>query len=714
MVLALFAAAAVAVPVITEPIRTDGRLDEPVWETAARIDGFLARRPVEGAAPSQQTTALVLRDDRRLYIGFRSQDLEPGKIRASFSDRDATFSDDLVGVAIDPWAEGRRGFLFLVSPFGVQTDCVVVEGGFDDDCTWDAVFDSAGRLTENGYEVELSIPFASIRYDPARDEWGFAVMRMIARAGEQVTWPPYQAALGHPLKQFGRISGMRGIPVRGTSEWIPELTTRSGPSVEKGSGLAGAGTSPDRSELDLGLTGRVSKGGAALDFTLNPDFSQIESDPARIAANQRFALYFDERRPFFLEGRELLRTPWDAVYTRTIVDPLYGVKVSGKTGPTAFTILHALDESPADSIVDDRWNEDAYRKQPAIATIARAATELSPALQVGVLATDKHVANAWNRVAGVDANIRFRERYLIATQVMGAATDHPDGAYTTGTVAKVRLFRDDRYWNWFSWYEQVDPGFRAELGFIPRTDYREAGADTGYRFETGRKTLNGIRPQLNVRWLDGMNVDDAERVAMGRLAFQFPTGSAVPIYRVARERYRGKWFDKRGAIFAVGQAPTKWLSFFTEIGTGTEIAYFADETEPPYLGGNVTGGVEATVRPFDRLSIQASVSRDVFSDTRESDAQAQFFGRRGEDIAYDVTVGRLSTQLFLSQALSLRLIADYDDSADEVAASLLFSYRPGPGTVVYLGYQDALENGPDADVKEDRAVFLKLSYLWRT
>lgn len=698
----------------TTPIVVDGRLDEPAWDSAEVLDGFVGTRPVEGRVPSQATRVRLLRDEATLYIAFDALDTEPAAIRATLSDRDAMFSDDLVAIVLDPFRDARRAFVFLSNPLGVQGDCVNVEGGEGDDCTWDAVFSSAGAVGAQGYVVEIAIPFASVRFDPLRDEWGFSAVRIIPRSGEQLSFPERRAALGSPLRQLGALRGMSGIRSSGTLDVVPELTTRAGPPGASSSALVAERAGRESASGDVGVSAKLSRAGAAADIAWNPDFSQVESDARKIELNERFRLSYPEKRPFFLEGRELLVSPWTVVYTRSIVDPLYGAKVSGKSDGTAYAILHAVDESPAGSVMagEERWTPETYGGQNAVCTLARVSTDLTPGAGLGLLVTDKHIGDGWNRVGGIDGSLQASESVRLASQVLWSATDHPGGDYQSGSVAKVRLFRTGRHFEWFSWYEQVDPGFRAELGFIPRSGYRETGAETSYRFETGRETgLLAVSLAGGGNVLNDMERSDRERSIHAGPELQFATGGFRPSVIVGRERFRGERLDTVRGKVAADWAPSEAFGFFFGAQAGDRIAYFAEE---PFVGSSALLAGEVGLRPSERLTLTVGGTRTVFSAGNRQDAGRQFFGREGEDTVFDVTVARLASQVFFTQALSLRLIADWSDIDDEVAPSILFGYRPGPGTVVYLGWQDAfpIDSG-DAGAEDRHAVFLKLSYLFR-
>ncbi len=699
-----------------EPV-LDGKLDEPVWSEATVVDSFKTFFPAQGQDPSQATRVRMYRDDRHLHVAFEAIDAEPSQVRATFSDRDGIFSDDWVGVILDPFEDTRRSFMLFLNPYGIQADGVRIEDPENEDYEWDAVFFSAGRVTERGYEVEVTLPFSSFRFDPSRDSWGIQFIRQVPRNKEKSTWAPIDFAVGGFNTQQGQVTGMSGIPVPIGVETIPEVTTRAGAGTDTRHGLLtrDTGALGGGAATDLGVTAKITRGNLAADLAANPDFSQVESDAEQIGLNERFALYYGEKRPFFLEGREIFTTPWEAVYSRSIVDPVYGTKLSGKAGATTFALLHALDDSPAGSTVDSRWTPDAYGGEQALITALRANSDLTRDFQMGLLVTDKRIGESWNRVGGIDGALRFGSM-RVTSQVLWSATDHPDETHGEGVASKVRFMGSlGKSYSWFSWYERVEPEFRAEVGFLRRVAYWETGGEQWYRIETGRKTgIIAIQPGLGHTVLDATDGSgDLERSLTPRLNVDWHNARFFWNYQMVRERFGGEDFDKGAMGFGVSGAPFKWVELWSENLIGTQIAYFSPAD--PYRGGvaRVAGGF--TLKPIDRVSVGLSWTRAIFSNDGTSDALSQL-AWNGEDVEFDASVARLATQVFLTQSISARVIADSSNIEREVRLSALVSYRPGPGTVIYAGWQDARPTrdlAPGEAREDSRAVFVKLSWLFR-
>ena len=719
MILALMLAVTVAaepaprrettIPTLSGAPALDGRLDEAQWKQAAVITDFTNAKPVEDSTPSQKTVFYVYRDQTHLYVGIDAFDTEPQKVRATFADRDTIFGDDWAGVLLDPFGDSRHAALLIANPRGVQVDCLESETS-DDDCSWDTIFFTGGRLNEHGWSLEMSIPFSSLRLDPDRDTWGFQPGRMIARTAEQMLWSPYRAADGSFLKQMGRMHGMKGIEVPPLVELIPELTARTGTAIDNSGALARSGPpnglSRGGSGADAGITARISKGGEALDATLNPDFSQVESDTSRVTLNQRFPLSYEEKRPFFLEGRDQFNLPWNVIYTRAIVDPFYGLKVTGREGPTAFALLTAMDQHPTSSTVDPVWDPANYRKQAAYTTVARSTTDISEEATLGFVATDKRVGFADNRLVGPDVTLHLSKSWTTVGQLLFSSTDNPDESGEDGTAAKVRLFHNDRYWHLFSYYEQTDRGFRAEAGFIPRVGYRELGGETSYRLETGRERgLIFVRPGFFARTVESTVNDDRNADFAPYVGINFGHSFIRPGAGFFTERFEHVKYSKHALTLNAGSSWLKWLDTEMSAVAGDEISYF--EPANPYLGSIVSANVTATIKPVDRVNIGASYYREIFS--KAHSLAPENFKAQG---VYDATVARTTTQVFFTQYVSARVVAQWTTIDYKLSLSGLLAYRPGPGTIFYIGYQDAAPGRRAVDTSRDRALFVKMSYLW--
>lgn len=481
----------------------DGKLDEEVWKTAAVFKDFIQFRPVDLVPPSKQTEAYIGYDAKFLYIAFRAFD-EPEKVRATIAKRDSIFDDDWVGVFLDTFNDGRRAYELLFNPLGVQADATFVEG-VNEDFSVDVVMESKGSITSEGYVVEVAIPFKSLRYTAGKDKlWGIHLIRTIKRFNnEQSSWMPVSKDNSSVLNQRGFITGLEGLSTERTLELIPSLTIsqegRRTRSVNPNDAhLLPGGVDQGRFlnkpiEFDPGLTAKFTiTPQITLDAAINPDFAQVEADATVVTANQRFPIFFEEKRPFFLEGKEIFETLISAVHTRTIVDPDYALKLTGKQGRNSFGVLFASDNAPGnlsddqkDFILDKRNDLRARESlaklldKNANVGILRFKRDVGKEHHIGFLATTRNFVDQHNHIFSFDSRFRLNKTTTLTGQLIGSVTRrpffYPDEAGVfdrkeKGMAYSVILNMDGRNWG----YETGSTGrslrFRADLGFNRRFD----------------------------------------------------------------------------------------------------------------------------------------------------------------------------------------------------------------------------------------------------
>jgi hypothetical protein len=509
----------------------DGKLDEEVWKNAVVFKDFVQFRPVDLVAPSQPTEVRIGYDARFLYVGFHAFD-EAGKVRATIAKRDAVFDDDWVGVWLDTFNDGRRAYELIFNPLGVQADAIFTEG-VNEDFSVDIVMESKGVLTDDGYTVEVAIPFKSLRYEAGKDKkWGLHFLRTIKRLNnEQDSWMPISRDNSSLLGQEGHVTGLEGLSTERTIEIIPSLTvSEEGKRVPTFLSAQRTFAQSQRRRLpddngrflnkpigfDPGITAKVGISPTmTLDFTFNPDFAQVEADQTVVTANQRFPIFFEEKRPFFLEGKEIFETLISAVHTRTIVDPDYALKFTGKRGRNTFGVMLASDKAPGNLGEDDRdfvraTNDlsgvhdpgllaDLTRRRNSIlevldknATIGvlRVKRDIGKEGHVGFLATSYNFINKYNDIAGFDTRYRFNKTTVFTAQVLGSITHTPFFYAEEAKVADRKekglayaynLDISNRNWN----YNYAGVGrsrfFRAEVGFNRRFNTNNQDLFVQYR-----------------------------------------------------------------------------------------------------------------------------------------------------------------------------------------------------------------------------------------
>ncbi|HEV2802668.1 MAG TPA: DUF5916 domain-containing protein [Pyrinomonadaceae bacterium] len=509
----------------------DGKLDEEVWKTAARLTDFYQIQPGDNIAPSRTTEAWLGYDAKFLYLAVHARD-EPDKVRATVARRDNVFGEDNVRIFLDTFNDQRKAYVLGFNPLGVQQDGVLTEGQ-GTDFSVDIVMESKGVLTSDGWTLEVAIPFKSLRYEAGKGKlWGFHLWRNIDRFNDEIdSWMPLSRDKSGTLNQAGHLTGLEGISTERTLELIPSLTlSETGkrvrtirPSVlERRPGLLDPGRFVNQPiELDPGISAKFGlTPTVTLDFAYNPDFAQVEADATVVTANQRFPIFFEEKRPFFLEGIEIFRTDIAAVHTRTIVDPDMAVKLTGKRGRNTFGLLVASDNAPGNFTEEEREthfdslqalrapreageSETNYlarleearlgehqfnRVADKNATIAvlRLKRDVGSESSVGLLATSYNFVERHNQLGGFDARFRLNKQTTLNMQALGT---HSRRFFYDPDLDQT-IYRNG---NGFAYAYELDKSgrhFGFNLNGVGRTrDYR---ADVGFTRRTNTNNHNFI------------------------------------------------------------------------------------------------------------------------------------------------------------------------------------------------------------------------------
>lgn len=417
----------------------DGKPDEEVWKQGAVFKDFLQTSPGDNIAPSKPTEVIIGYDSKTLYLAFHCYD-EPDKIRATVAKRDEGFSEDNVRIFLDTFNDQRRAYVLGWNPLGVQTDGIMTEGS-GTDFSVDIVMESKGIITSDGWTLEVAIPFKSLRYEAGKGKlWGFHVWRNIDRFNDEIdSWMPNSRDISSLLSQAGHLTGLEGISTERTLEVIPSLTlSETGKRVNA---LTPAQLAANPTLLDPGRIlnqpikfefGVTAKYGltptVTLDLAINPDFAQVEADQTVVTANQRFPIFFDEKRPFFLEGIDIFRTPIRAVHTRAIVDPDIAVKLSGKRGKNTFGLLLASDNAPGNFSEDERNDANTFPviqrfiDKNAYIGILRLKRDIGKESNIGILLTSYNFIEKHSQLGGIDGRFKISKLQTFSFQVLGSTS----------------------------------------------------------------------------------------------------------------------------------------------------------------------------------------------------------------------------------------------------------------------------------------------------
>jgi Domain of unknown function (DUF5916)/Carbohydrate family 9 binding domain-like len=681
------------------------------------VSGFYQREPEDGAPASQDTDVYLGHDDTRLYVVFVAFDDEPARVRARMTRRESVFPDDTVEIQIDSFNDQRRAFSFLTNPYGIQWDAIWTEGQEFDEA-WDTVWDSRGRLTDRGYVVWMAIPFASLRFPPAPPDeertWRVILVRDITRNGETSFWPRVSSRIEGRLNQAATMSGFAGIE-RASNLWLIPYAAARGARVDPASG-----PTEDRDDLDVGGDLKwVFRDSMALDATVNPDFSQVEADVPQVTVNQRFEVFFPEKRPFFLENADDFQTPLDLLFTRRIAEPSGGVRVTGKTGPYSLGVLAIDDELPGDLAPEG----DPLHGERAWNGVARVRRDVSRQSNVGLFLTDRELGDGHNRVASVDARIKLNDNW--ETKLQGALSETRDAtlaAERDDTAWSFEFNRQGRKANAHLHYLDIGREFHTDLGFVPRVDVRDTHGHFGYRFRPEGPSLVAWGPDIaavRVEDHDGTRLDEFVEPGFAwelRRETTFAIGARVGHERLRPEDQPALVTDRdyTVAVYEVAVESDAFAALGVEarIQTGRTINYdpaVGAEPEPTHIDA---GELELSFRPIDRLRVDAIALETHLADDasgarilRDRVVSLRAYGQINRRLSLRAIVERVRTEVDPAWTST--------EARKRIGGDLLLTYLVNPWTALYAGYGTGTIDDPLNQRGEASLAFLKLSYLLR-
>lgn len=693
--IAMFLAAtmAVAAPVqvhkATTVIHVDAQLDEPAWAEATTIPIAHEWFPSDDVAALVETEVLVTYDARNLYVAFRARDPKPQLIRARYHDRDAGFEDDSVGFMIDPYNDDRLAYQFRINPLGVQMDAINSDVEASEDFAWDAIWDAAARFTPDGYIVEVAVPLQQLRI-PSRSgpqTWGFLAMR------------DYPRDVRHRMRSV-KTDQNRDCLVCQFADLHGFEVGSGGKNIEVTPTLTGTSDDP----FDAGVSARWAvTPGTSLQATINPDFSQVEADAAQLDVNTRFALFFPEKRPFFVEGADFFETRLPLVFTRTIADPAGGAKVTGKNGPNLYGALYARDEVTNLLIPGDQSSRLVTLADSSSSLFARYRRELGASATIGGLVTTRRGEDYENTVAAADSLYRFTQSDSVRVQFAGSRTAYPDalaavlgqprGAFE-GHALHATYSHADRDWSWGAEYNELSPEFRADSGFINQVGVRGGEAFAQRRFRGGPdRWFRNIYLSANVdatrQFEGGWNEWGADFDA----TYQGPRQSQIAVNLAPNQEYYAgtTYHNLRGSVsFSIQAMPDVALGLSIR---GGEAIDFNNRQQADFI----TLSPSATLNLGRRMSGELSYDFQAF-DTKD-----------GERI-FDVHLPQARLFYHFSRRAFVRTIVQYEqvdfgtEEESNLLTQFLFSYRVNAQTVFLAGYSDTNH--------DDGSVFVKVGYAF--
>jgi hypothetical protein len=713
-------------------IRIDGVLDEEAWAAAPKIPVPFEWQPGDNSPAPVDTDVLVTYDLHNIYIGFRCYDPEPRKIRAHLMDRDDTDTlilDDHVSFMIDAFNDERRAFQFRVNPMGVQADANFSESEGYEDFSWDAIWSASAKITDWGWALEVAIPLGQLRFrkSDAPQTWGFSAERSWPRdTRHRMTSHPRSRDINCILCQFNKLTGFEGITPGQNIEIDPTFTASRTDAMNFPDEYPDGPLIKGKADYGPGVTAKWGiTPNLILNATGNPDFSQVEADVAQLEINRRFAVYYPEKRPFFLEGADFFLTPIQAVFTRTVADPRWGTKLTGKSGRTAMGFFAAQDEITNLIFPSNQGSMRGSLDERAYGGVFRLRQDIGRMSTLGVLYTGRAGSDYYNHVAGTDGFFRLDQKNSITFQVLHSETDYPeavaldygqnDGRFG-GNAIDLQFQHVSRSWIVALSYDDLSRGFRADYGFVPRVDTR-SGTATIFRQIWGKPKgwFNYIR--LGAEGDIVYDHDDklTDRGLILGAVYQGNLESQVNVHGVFnRTFYDGQYFDTAYGMLTFRIRPFSG----SEIGFQGMAGQLVDYANSR-LANVFAAGPTASLSLFRHLNLVAAHSYERLS--------------LGGDTIYTVNLSQAKLVWNFSVRSFVRAIVQYQDLRQDpvmygfpvdsrskgIFTQFLFSYKLNPRTVLFLGYSDNAAGGVFDSwlgpsrigmTRTDRTFFMKLGY----
>ena len=712
------------------PITVDGDLSDPGWKSAEPIETFWETRPGDNIAPKVRTVGYLTFDDKALYVAFECDDPEPSKIRAPYVDRDNISSDtDYAGILLDTRHDRRTAIEFLANPRGVQYDALQDDSSGNEDTSIDIFWDSAGRINDHGWTLEMRIPFSSLRYDgSASPVWGIQLYRNSNRDTRYQYFSNHLPRSSNCFVCHERdLVGLEGLPSAGHLIVAPYVTaTEEGRRVDGNDLSSRFVNHPVRGDAGLDVKW-LPNANTAVDGTINPDFSQVESDVAQISVNSRFALFYPEKRPFFLEGLDLFSTPIQAVYTRTITSPRWGLRGTGKIDSTNYTLLVTEDRGGGTVTVPGAQSSTFVDQDfSSIAGIGRVRKDFGRSY-VSFLATDREVeGTGYNRVFGPDFQWAPNDGDQVKGQFLYSLSQTPNlpglysgwnGQHVNGHAAYASWDHSTRSFEGYVEYHDLSDGFRADDGFVPQVGYRELKPELFAKFYP----TSGFFSRLTALFVEDYTADTSRNTLRQRIfpgiSFEGRRSLQGEVdYILSTERVGDKLIKKDFASIYFQLTPSR---IFGQISVNGELGDQIDyDNARRGHGGNFT--LSSRFQPFDHLELRLN---EAFSWLNVDDASGT--SRR----LFTAAVHRLKATYNFTNRAFLRAIVQYvreDRNPDlyvdppatrrdaALSSSLLFAYKLNWQSVLFLGYgNNQALNDRDELTRQDRQIFLKISYAFQ-
>lgn len=657
-------------------------------EAELEISDFRQREPQDGSPASQPTKAFISYDDHNLYVAFVCK-ADPSTLRARMTKRDQISGDDAVSVSLDTFHDRQRAYEFFSNPLGVQEDAIIAEGMDSDDFSYDAVWRSEGKITDDGYVVLFSIPFKSLRFNPGSGSWGIALGRSIPQNRELSTWPLLSQKIEAYIPQFAAMSSPEGVSSHHNMQFVPYVFASQERFLDTNA-LPPAMTNQQiyRGGLDTKI---ILHDSFTIDATINPDFSQVESDEPQVTTNQRYEVFFPEKRPFFLDNSDFFQTPETLLFTRRIVDPQYGLRLTGKAGDWKIGFLGMDDRAPGQlEPIDSPLHGD--RAQVYAGRVQRLFNGSS---SIGGMFTRRQFGGTSTTVWSVDSRLKMGPNWVLTGQFMQSYLADPSisSQATAGTAVYADLRHVGRKFTSSTTYIDRSAAFAGnDLGFFQRTDIRQARQDLAYHWRPENGIFTSYGPEFSADATLNQAGQMQDWFMDMPLVFNLKGPSSFSFGRTeSMERYQGINFRKSATYLSFSTDKSRVFGLNAFYSQGTEINFFPAAGRLPSLGNDTEASAGFTVKPGSRLQFE---QKYIFSRLGESS---------GRGVLFENHLLRSKVNYQFTRPLSFRVIVDYNGLAGNPLLAdlertkrlnydLLLTYMVHPGTALYVGYSDRYEN----------------------
>jgi Domain of unknown function (DUF5916)/Carbohydrate family 9 binding domain-like len=708
----------IEVPNLQGEVVLDGVLDEALWQQAKQVELDIETRPADNIPAKIKTTAFIADNGREILIAFRAQDNQPDTIRAFLRDRDSLWNDDFVGINIDTFNDQRRAFEFYVNPLGAQADLIYEEANGNEDDSWDGLWDSAAKINALGYIVEMRIPYSTLRFPKntgTAQTWAADFVRFRPRENRyRYSNNVFARGVNCYLCEISKLRGFANANPGKDLEVTPTFTagkaqSRSGPN---------AAWQSDGGQYDLGVDVKWGIGSnLTLNGTINPDFSQVETDNAQLDLNTTFALFFPEKRPFFLEGADYFSTPFNVVYTRSVADPDYGVRATGRNDKHTYGFFAAQDAAAQILIPGALSSRFRSLGNDSLAAAGRYRYDFDGQASIGLITTLRDGDDYKNSVFGIDGRWQ-KNSHTLTTQFLHSRSENPASfglpAEQSGNAMTLQYNFNNRNWGAYSSHTRFGKNFRADLGFINQVDFNKSVIG-GSRQWYGADGAKITQMRVNGDW-DITHREDGqllERELEAYFSLNGPRQSFMQLGAVKRDRFwEGIIFDEAWWSLYGEVTPNSRLQLELFIRQGEQIdfqnARLADVVEvSPGLNLNIGKGINFNIdHTYQKLSRD---SGNVFV-ANLTDARLSWQLNTRQRFRLSLQYGNTVRDLFLC-----RTPCNADSEERELSAQLLYSYKINPRTAFYAGYSEGQFSDDQFTelFANNRALFMKFSYAWQ-